>query len=131
PDEAERVLGLWRDAGATVSITDTAEDVRRAAASDMTHCLVALLDERIVGTVIGGFEGWRGNVYRLGVLPGYPRRGGAAALVAAPGDWFAQKGIRRVTALVEREHPDAVGFWTAMGYTLDTRIARFVATVSR
>lgn len=35
-------------------------------------------------------------------------------------------GAKRITALVEREHPWATGFWEAAGYDLDAGMARYV-----
>jgi hypothetical protein len=45
------------------------------------------------------------------------------------GQHLVRLGARRVTALVEKDHADATGFWTAAGYQLDTRIVRFVHTL--
>ncbi len=33
---------------------------------------------------------------------------------------------KRITALVERDHPWATGFWDAAGYDLDEGMARYV-----
>ena len=81
-DELEAVLALWRQADATVSATDTLDDVRRAANGSTSVLLVAGQEGRIVGSVIGGFDGWRGNIYRLAVHPGYQRQGIARRLVS-------------------------------------------------
>jgi GNAT superfamily N-acetyltransferase len=43
--------------------------------------LVATAHGRIVGSVIGGWDGWRGNIYRLAVVPEYRRLGIARRLV--------------------------------------------------
>jgi hypothetical protein len=51
--------------------------------------------------------------------------------VAAAEEAFAEWGARRVTAMVEKEHPWAVAFWTAVGYTDDVRIARFIRNFAR
>jgi ribosomal protein S18 acetylase RimI-like enzyme len=127
PEEVEAVLLLWREADATITLTDTVEDVCRAVADDGPACLlVAEAGGRIVGSVLGGFDGWRGNIYRLAVHPEYRRHGLARRLVAEVERHLVQKGARRVTALVEKDHAGAVAFWAAAGYELDTRIARFV-----
>ena len=90
--------------------------------------------DRIVGSVIGGWDGWRGNIYRLAVAPEARRHGVAAALVREVSARLArEKGARRITALVEKAHPDAVGFWDSMaseGYVFDPRIVRYVKTVA-
>ena len=124
--EAEAVLALWREAEATVSLTDRLEDIQSAMVVNSTHFLVAEHDGQIVGTVIGAFDGWRGNLYRLVVHPDFRRFGVATALVAEVQKRFLQQGVKRITALVEKDHPDAVSFWRAVGYELDTRIARYV-----
>jgi RimJ/RimL family protein N-acetyltransferase len=39
---------------------------------------------------------------------------------------LARKGAKRITALVEKEHRWAAGFWEAVGYGVDNRIVRHV-----
>src|SRR5205807_2600712 len=125
-DEAEALLRLWRQAEATVSATDTVEDVRRVLAGGPACVLVAETAGQIVGSVIGTFDGWRGNIYRLAVHPAHRRRGIARALVAEVERRLAEQGARRITALVEKEHGQATAFWSAVGYGADARIVRFV-----
>jgi ribosomal protein S18 acetylase RimI-like enzyme len=126
PEEAEAVLALWRQAEATVSVTDTVEDLRRAITASPAWVLVAEMKGRIVGSVLGSFDGWRGNLYRLAVHPDYRRQGIARALVAEVEQHLMGQGARRITALVEKEHPWAMAFWQAIGHTVDTRLVRFV-----
>jgi len=53
---------------------------------------------------------------------------------ASRGLWSAEAetvldrwGVKRTTALVEKDHPWAVHFWQAVGYVLDERVCRYVA----
>ena len=128
-DEAEAVLALWREAAATPGVTDTAEDLRRALAHPWACVLVAEAAGRLVGTAIGAYDGWRGNIYRLAVHPRHRRRGYARALVRAAEQRLARWGARRITALVEQEHPWATGFWAAAGYAPDPRMRRYVRSL--
>ena len=125
-DQAEAVLDLWRLAEATPSVTDSAENIRRASRASSVCFLVAQADGQVIGSVIGTFDGWRGNIYRLAVRPDYRRQGIARALVAEVEKRLTEKGAERITALVEKEHSWAMEFWQAVGYTLDHRIARHV-----
>jgi ribosomal protein S18 acetylase RimI-like enzyme len=125
-DEAEALLQLWHDAGLAPSRTDTVEDVHHAIGDSPAVVLVAAAEGRLVGSVIGGFDGWRGNLYRLAVRPEHRRRGIARALVAAVEWRLGERGARRITALVEQHQPVALAFWRAAGYQRDDRMARFV-----
>lgn len=128
------VLQLWKSADATPSVTDTLDEVQRTVEEMNAIFLVATdANDQVVGSVIGGWDGWRGNIYRLAVAPEARRHRVAAALVREVSARLAhEKGARRITALVEKAHPDAVGFWDAMaseGYAFDPRIVRYVKTV--
>ena len=84
---------------------------------------------QIIGSIIGTFDGWRGNIYRMAVHPDYRRRGIARALVAEVEKRLTQQGAKRITALVEKDCNWAKAFWQAVGYNLDSRIVRHVRTL--
>jgi ribosomal protein S18 acetylase RimI-like enzyme len=125
-EDIEAVLTLWLQAEATPGVTDTADDLRRVIQLGPASVLVAEADGRLVGSIIGTFDGWRGNIYRLAVHPDYRRRGIARALLAEVEKWLKQQGAKRITALVEKSHPLAMNFWEAVGYRVDERIVRRV-----
>ena len=73
-----------------------------------------------------GWDGWRGNMYRLAVRADRRRRGIARALVEAGHEHLRSFGAPRITALVGAEEGDAQALWRAAGYERDTKIVRFV-----
>jgi len=132
PEDIGRVLEIWKLADATPKPTDNPEGLGQLLAAPQAVLLLAEADDRVVGTVIGGWDGWRGNIYRLAVLPEYRRRGIASALMREVDAVLAGLGAKRITALVERDHPWAVGFWNALeraGYRRDPTMTRYVKTL--
>jgi ribosomal protein S18 acetylase RimI-like enzyme len=124
--DAAALLALWRASETTPSPTDDVAGVRRLLAEPAAAVLAAERGDELVGSLIAGFDGWRGNLYRLAVHPAHRRRGIARALVAAAEGWLRARGARRITALVERDHAWATAFWAAVGYADDARMTRYV-----
>ena len=100
PDESEALLDLWQHADASPSPTDTPEQVGEVVRDPAATVLVAVDRDLLVGSIIGAWDGWRGNIYRLAVLPSYRRRGIGRALVTAVEERLAERGARRISALV-------------------------------
>jgi len=124
-DDVEAVRALWGGARSEHAITeDTAERIAVAVAAGAL--LVAVVDGDVVGALVAGFDGWRGNMYRLAVAPPFRRRGLGLRLVAAGHDRLRALGAPRVTALVAFDDAAARGFWEAAGYATDPVMGRMV-----
>src|SRR5258707_8253494 len=97
-DECVEVLDVWRRSATLPSVSDDVESVRRVVAAGPGTLLVAEADGAMVGTIIAGWDGWRGSIYRLAVVPEQQRRGVARALVEAAVQWPRAHGAPRVGA---------------------------------
>src|SRR5262245_44296692 len=113
-DECSAVLTLWARAGASPSPTDSLDEVARLVREHPDSLLVAIDQGAVVGSVIGGWDGWRGNIYRLAVAPEARRHGLARRLVQEAERALQAKGARRFSALVERHEPHALAFWDTL-----------------
>lgn len=122
------VLELWAQGRSKHANTpDRLDDVERlVGAESPAALLVAERDSEIVGALIAGWDGWRGNMYRLSVRHGNRREGIGLALTRAGEDYLRQQGVRRVTALVAFDDEAAGAFWEAAGYPADREIGRRV-----
>jgi ribosomal protein S18 acetylase RimI-like enzyme len=90
---------------------------------------VAEADDRVVGAVIAGWDGWRGNIYRLAIDREYRRRGIGLLLTRAAEGYLRDRGVGRVTALVAYDDAAAAAFWGSAGYPQDTQIGRRVRNI--
>jgi ribosomal protein S18 acetylase RimI-like enzyme len=122
------VLRLWEaERSGHASVADRAEDLQRLVDDDSPAALlVAERNGELVGALIAGWDGWRGNMYRLAVRASERRQGVGIALVRAGEEYLRSRGATRITALVAFDDPDAGAFWDAAGYPRDEQIGRRV-----
>jgi len=125
--DIDSVLAVWAEARSRAAQTpDDPEVVQQLLDRDPGALLVAEMNDKVVGVLIAGWDGWRGNVYRLAVLPPCRRQGIARQLVDAGHERLRAQGAHRVTALVGGEEGAAHRLWRAVGYQRDEFVHRFV-----
>jgi GNAT superfamily N-acetyltransferase len=107
-EDAPAILELWHLAYGRPTGESEAE-IGRLLAAPASRLLLIDGDGVPDATLIVTFDGWRGNMYRLAVRPEMRRRGLAGALVEEAHRWLHALGCRRITALVEADHPWATG----------------------
>ena len=83
-------------------------------------------DGPLIGTVIAGWDGWRGSIYRLVVAPSHRRLGLGSRLLAAAEERFAMVGAVRLQAVVVESEALATAFWAASAWEQQTHRLRFV-----
>jgi ribosomal protein S18 acetylase RimI-like enzyme len=125
-DDAAALLALWHEACSSPSVTDDVESVRGAIGRQGSAVLVAEDgDGRIIGSLIAAWDGWRGNMYRLAVLPDRRRERIATALVREGERRLEGAGARRLAAVVLDGEAAAAAFWASAGYVLQAEAGRF------
>ena len=129
-DELEQVLHLWRAAGAEPTVTDDVAGLRALLEFCPESLLVAVEGGAVVGTLIWGWDGWRGSFYRLAVDRSFQRRGIATALVREGERRLLQVGARRAAAIAVGSADCAVPFWTAAGYAAQGDRVRLVKNLA-
>ena len=120
------MLELWSAARSAYAQTrDDTTVVERLLAADPEALLVVERDGRVLGALIAAWDGWRGHLYRLAVLPEERRRGIGLALVREGERRLLARGARKVIAPVGRGDERAEGLWAAAGYELQGNVGRW------
>lgn len=129
-DDVDAVLRLWSLArNRHASTPDRREDVESLVEGGPAVLLVAETAGEVVGTAIAGWDGWRGNIYRLAIHPDHRRLGIGLRLIRAAEAYFREQGAARVTALVAFDDEAANSFWDSAGYPQDREIGRRVRNI--
>jgi ribosomal protein S18 acetylase RimI-like enzyme len=84
---------------------------------------VAMLGERIVGTVMGGYDGHRGWLYSLAVDESLRRHGIGTRLVAHVEDALTGRGCPKLNLQVLSAKADVRAFYESLGYRADEVIS--------
>jgi ribosomal protein S18 acetylase RimI-like enzyme len=126
--DTDAILELWDENVTGRTLPDAAKDIHRLLRHAPETLLVAELKGRVIGAIIAGWDGWRGNIYRLAVDASLRRQGIAIALVEEAERRLASWGCQRVTALIVTDE-DAPKFWKAIGYEHDSKARRYVRNI--
>lgn len=129
PTDVGAILAFWRHSCGNPNINDTAEAVLHLLRRDPEALLLAEEEGRTVGSVIAGWDGWRGHLYRFAVHPDRRREGIGRALLEAAQHRLIAAGCHRADAMVLSDNLPAHGAWTAGGYVLETEWGRWAKTL--
>jgi ribosomal protein S18 acetylase RimI-like enzyme len=124
PDDVAGVLAFW-EAAAEPTSTDSADALAGLLRRDPDALIVAEVGGGIVGSVIAGWDGWRGSIYRLAVAPDHRRHGLGRLLLRAAEDHLARLGAHRSQAIVVGTSARAVAFWRATDWEHQSEQLRF------
>ncbi len=114
----DTVYALWENAGPGLGIgrSDTREEIAKKLQRDPGLFLVAEDDGKLIGTVIGGFDGRRGLIYHLAVDHAHHRRGVGKMLMDEVEKRLKAKGCLRCYLLVKDDAREAIGFYRQLGW---------------
>jgi ribosomal protein S18 acetylase RimI-like enzyme len=118
PEDYPAVVELWEHAGPGVHVgrSDTLAEISKKVQRDPDMFLVAEADGRLIGSVIGGFDGRRGMIYHLAVAVEYRQQGIGAALMDEVERRLKAKGCLKSYLLVVAGNEDAVRYYQKRGW---------------
>lgn len=98
--------------------SDTPDEIRRKLARDPDLFLVAEDAGKLVGTVIGGFDGRRGMVYQLPVVVGRRGEGLDTALMAELETRLSARGCVKGYLMVDPDNLSVVDIYRRLGWAV-------------
>ena len=123
-EHREQVVGLWTDVFGYADARNEPGLVidKKLAAGDGLF-FVALEEDRVVGTVMAGYDGHRGWVYSLAVLPGSRRRGIGTQLMEHAESRLRDLGCVKVNLQIHGHNEAVREFYLENGYLVEERVS--------
>lgn len=118
------VIALWETVFGYETAHNTpslAIDKKLAVADELVF--VALRDEEVIGTVMGGYDGHRGWLYSVAVHPAHRREGLGAKLVRHAEGALIARGCMKINLQIISANASVAAFYEALGYSIEPRIS--------
>lgn len=123
PADALDVIELLTRCGLVSPNNPPGEDLERKVQRDPEGLLVAVQADRIVGSIMAGYEGHRGWINYLAVDPEHRRGGLGRRLMAAAECYLKELGCPKVNLQVRGTNREVLAFYAAAGYSVEDRVS--------
>lgn len=115
----KEVTSLWQNTeNIGLSQADSYENIAKYLERNPGLSFIALVNNKITGTVLCGHDGRRGSIYHLAVSPQYRGFGIGKELVKLSLKGLAQVQIERCHIHVYAENQSGLAFWKNGGWFL-------------
>ncbi|MEX3763025.1 GNAT family acetyltransferase [Paraburkholderia phenoliruptrix] len=126
--DTDAVIALWQEAfpeyrDATKPQRNPRLSIANKLATQPELFFVAVLDERVVGSVMGGYDGHRGWLYSLAVDESLRRHGIGSRLVAHVEAALTALGCPKLNLQVLSAKSEVRAFYEALGYRADAVVS--------
>jgi len=121
--DIEEIDTLWREAF-------TGDEPRHRAAAAVPAklafqpdlFLVAREEGRVIGSVMAGYDGYRGHIYRVAVRKSHRRQGIGALLMRAAEARLRALGCIKINLQIRAGNDAVADFYRGLGYGTEARI---------
>lgn len=118
PTDYEPAYKLWEsmEKGVHIGRSDTLAEIQKKISRDPDLFLVAELDAKIIGSVIGGFDGRRGLIYHLAVAVSFRGMGIGSCLMDEVEARLRDKGCLKCYLVVTRDNTEVEDYYRQRGW---------------
>jgi ribosomal protein S18 acetylase RimI-like enzyme len=123
PEFQDAVVDLWRKCNLIVPQNDPVEDIKRKHDFQPELFFIGLLEGKVVGSIMAGYEGHRGWINYLAVTPEHQRCGYGRKLVQKAIDELKKMGCAKINLQVRRSNNAVIDFYKRIGFKEDDVIS--------
>jgi N-acetylglutamate synthase len=119
PGDYDGVIGLWNRADLPVRAQgrDSYANICRQVTEANVILLLAEVEGRIIGTVLGTHDSRKGWINRLAIDTDFRRKNLATRLVSEVEKWLQSNGLDVFACVIESDNDASMELFTKLGYT--------------
>jgi len=120
----DQVVALWQAVfGYDAPHNDPQLVIDKKLGANDALLILALRDKKVVGTVMAGYDGHRGWIYSLAVVPALQKQGIGALLLRQAEERLAQLGCMKINLQITEGNEGVERFYQTNGYSTEKRIS--------
>ena len=117
--DSEELVELWQECGLVAPHNNPHKDIQRKLKHGRDLFLVGRINNELVATVMGGYDGHRGWVNYLGVKPSSQRQGYGAMIIDALEARLRDAGCAKINLQVRSSNQPVIEFYHSLGFVDD------------
>ena len=119
-----QVMAVWKEIfGYATSHNEPGLVIDKKLETNDGLFFVAVDDQKVIGTIMAGYDGHRGWIYAVAVLPDYRKQGIGSQLLAFAEQELINLGCMKVNLQVMQDNAEVEKFYLANGYQTEQRIS--------
>ncbi len=116
-DDYDEIFAMWQlTSKRALSDADSRENISRYLLRNPDMSQVAVLNGKIIGTVLCGHDGRRGFIHHMAVLPQYRRHGIAGTMARTAVRALENCGIAKTHIFCYTDNDAGQSFWQSLGF---------------
>lgn len=116
-DDYDEVYEMWQTTSKrALSNADSQEQIERYLDRNKGMSQVAVIDGKIVGTVLAGHDGRRGFIHHMAVMPQYRRKHIGHSLANKAIEKITAEGIDKTHIFCYQNNETGQDFWSDFGF---------------
>lgn len=116
-EDFDSMYSLWKEVGLNVADYEIEkEDIKQIIKWNPVTCFVICDGNKIIGTVLGTFNGRRAWIYHLAIHPNFQNQSLGSLLLEKTESALKKAGAKRLLLGVSKTNLRVLGFYTKHGY---------------
>ena len=116
--DTETVINLWKKCKVIVPWNDPFKDIKRKLSINDNLFIIGEMNKHIIASAMAGYDGHRGYIYYLAVLPDYQKKGIGSALLSIVEKKLLQLGCPKINLFVRNTNIRVKAFYKMNDYEI-------------
>jgi ribosomal protein S18 acetylase RimI-like enzyme len=118
-DDEKEVIELWVKCNLVKPRNNPHQDIIRKMKVGKELFLVGVFENKIIASVMAGYEGHRAWINYLAVDPGYQRKGFGREIMEKAEEELKLKGAPKINLQIRSNNAHVIEFYKSIGFTAD------------